>query len=144
MNTTSYLLDVIAFAWFVLAIGGYRLVSEWGPWRRRSIVAAVQEQRLRWMRNMAARDNRMIDGIVLSGLSQGNAFFASTSGLAIGGLIAWSAPATRPRLPRASALRGKVLAHPVGDQGRPAHRHFRLCVLQVRLGLPASRTTRAS
>jgi uncharacterized membrane protein len=81
-------LDHIAFAWFVVAIGGYRLVSEWGPWRRRSIVAAVREQRLRWMRNMAARENRMLDGIVLSGLSQGNAFFASTSGLAIGGLVA--------------------------------------------------------
>jgi uncharacterized membrane protein len=88
MDATSSLLDVIAFVWFVLAIGGYRLGSEWGPWRRRSIVAAVQAQRLRWMRNMAARDNRMIDGIVLSSLSQGNAFFASTSGLAIGGLVA--------------------------------------------------------
>jgi uncharacterized membrane protein len=87
MNAVS-LLDQIAFAWFVVAIGGYRLITEYGPLRRRSIVAAVQAQRLRWMLNMAARDNRMIDGIVLTGLSQGNAFFASTSALAIGGLIA--------------------------------------------------------
>jgi uncharacterized membrane protein len=85
---TLPILDQIAVAWFVVVIGGYRLVSERGTFRRRSIVAAVREQRLRWMRNMAARDNRMLDGIVLSSLSQGNAFFASTSGLAIGGLIA--------------------------------------------------------
>jgi uncharacterized membrane protein len=87
MDAVSFL-DQIAFAWFVVAIGGYRLITEFGPLRRRSIVTAVQAQRLRWMLNMAARDNRMIDGIVLSGLSQGNAFFASTSALAIGGLIA--------------------------------------------------------
>ena len=65
---TLPILDQIAVAWFVVVIGGYRLVSERGPFRRRSIVAAVREQRLSWMRNMAARDNRMLDGIVLSSL----------------------------------------------------------------------------
>jgi uncharacterized membrane protein len=48
---------------------GYRLVSNGD--RGAAAVAAVQAQRLRWM-PVAARDNRMIDGIVLSGLSQGN------------------------------------------------------------------------
>jgi uncharacterized membrane protein len=80
--------DVAAFGWFVVSIVGYRLVSEWGPLARRSIVGAVQQQRVAWMRNMARRDNRVLDGVVLQGLSQGNAFFASTSAIAIGGLAA--------------------------------------------------------
>lgn len=53
---------------------------------RRSIVGAVQVQRVRWMRNMATRDQRIVDAHLLGGLSQGNAFFASTSALIVGGL----------------------------------------------------------
>jgi uncharacterized membrane protein len=37
---------------------------------------------------MARRDNRVLDAIVLQSLGQGNAFFASTSAIAIGGLTA--------------------------------------------------------
>ena len=80
--------DAIAFGWFLLSIVGYRVVAEWGPLERHSIVGAVQHQRAAWMRNMARRDNRVLDGVVLQGLSQGNAFFASTSAIAIGGLAA--------------------------------------------------------
>ena len=81
-------LDLIAVGWFLLTIVGYRLVAEWGPLEHRSIVTAVQQQRVAWMRNMAVRDNRTLDGILLGTLSQGNAFFASTSAIAIGGLTA--------------------------------------------------------
>ena len=37
---------------------------------------------------MAKRDNRMLDAILLGSLGQGNAFFASTSAIAVGGLAA--------------------------------------------------------
>ena len=40
------------------------------------------------MRNMALRDNRIVDAQLLGSLSQGNAFFASTSAIAVGGLAA--------------------------------------------------------
>lgn len=80
--------DIAAVTWFIVSIFGYRLVAEWQPLERRSIVGAVQRRRIEWMRNMARRDNRMLDGVVLQGLSQGNAFFASTSAIAIGGLAA--------------------------------------------------------
>ncbi len=80
--------DVVAFAWFALSIVGYRLIAEHTAIERGSIVAAVQRQRVAWMRNMARRENRVLDGVVLQGLSQGNAFFASTSAIAIGGLAA--------------------------------------------------------
>lgn len=80
--------EAIAFGWFVLSIVGYRVIAEWGPLERRSIVGAVQLQRVEWMRVMARRENRVLDGVLLQGLSQGNAFFASTSAIAIGGLAA--------------------------------------------------------
>lgn len=80
--------DVIAFGWFVLSITGYRFIAGLRPLEQRSIVGAVQRQRAEWMRMMARRENRVIDGVVLQGLSQGNAFFASTSAIAIGGLAA--------------------------------------------------------
>ena len=41
-----------------------------------------------WMRNMARRDVRIVDAQLLAALSQGNAFFASTSAIGIGGLAA--------------------------------------------------------
>jgi uncharacterized membrane protein len=40
------------------------------------------------MLNMAQRDNRMLDAILLGSLGQGNAFFASTTAIAVGGLAA--------------------------------------------------------
>ena len=81
-------LDLLAFACFVTAIVGYQIVSGRPSMERRSIVGAVQVQRVRWMRNMATRDQRIVDAHLLGGLSQGNAFFASTSALIVGGLSA--------------------------------------------------------
>lgn len=81
-------LDLLAFACFAVAIVGYHIVSGWPSMERRSIVGAVQVQRIRWMRNMATRDQRIVDAHLLGGLSQGNAFFASTSALIVGGLSA--------------------------------------------------------
>ena len=80
--------DVAAAIWFCIAIFGYRLVAGFGPFERRSIVGAVQRQREQWLINMAARDGRIVDAHLLGGLAQGNAFFASTSALIIGGLAA--------------------------------------------------------
>ena len=81
-------LDILALAWFILLLVGYRLIASSRRLERRSIVGAAQGQRLLWMQNMAERENRMLDGLLLTTLSQGNAFFASTSVLAIGGLAA--------------------------------------------------------
>jgi uncharacterized membrane protein len=76
-------LDVVAVAWFVLLIGGYHIIILWLPPERHNIIGAVQCHRVAWMRN-----NRAIDAILLGNLSQGNAFFASTSVIAIGGSAA--------------------------------------------------------
>jgi uncharacterized membrane protein len=81
-------LDLVALAWFVACAFGLQLLCRVGTVGRHSITAAVQAHRMAWMRNMSARDNRTIDTILLGALSQGNAFFASTSAIAIGGLAA--------------------------------------------------------
>lgn len=81
-------LELAAFAYFLLAIGLYRLLLRSKSVERRSLVGAIQEQRVRWMLNMAKRDQRMLDAILLNGLGQGSAFFASTSAIAVGGLAA--------------------------------------------------------
>ena len=81
-------LDLIAAIWFAALLGGYRLLTGRPALERRSIVGAVQAHRVAWMCNMAGRDNRVLDAILLGGLGHGNAFFASTSAIVIGGLIA--------------------------------------------------------
>lgn len=88
IDLASYNPDLMAFLWFAVSILGYRLIAGFGPLERRSIVGAVQRQREAWMRNMVARDGRIVDVHLLGTLGQGNAFFASTSAIIIGGLAA--------------------------------------------------------
>jgi uncharacterized membrane protein len=80
--------DMAAIAYFLLAAAAYGRITTSGWLAEKSIAHAVQKHRVQWMRNMAVRDNRVVDTILLGGLSQGNAFFASTSAIAIGGLAA--------------------------------------------------------
>ncbi len=80
--------DLAALLWFGAAIFGYRIFAGFGPLERHSIVGAIQRQREKWLLNMALRDGRIVDAHLLGGLAQGNAFFASTSALIIGGMTA--------------------------------------------------------
>lgn len=81
-------LDIAALAYFGLAVFLYRVIS--ARWARAGggLLGAIQEHRVNWMLNMAKREQRMLDAILLGSLSQGNAFFASTSAIAVGGLAA--------------------------------------------------------
>jgi uncharacterized membrane protein len=81
-------MDLAAVAYFFLAIAIYRLIGGRRAVAARSLGGAIQRQRLQWMLNMAKRENRMLDAILLGSLGQGNAFFASTSAIAVGGLAA--------------------------------------------------------
>lgn len=80
--------DLVALAWFLATMVGYRLITGSRLLEERSIVGAIQRQREQWMCNMAVRENRIVDAHLLGSLGQGNAFFASTSALIIGGLAA--------------------------------------------------------
>lgn len=82
-------LDLIALGYFVAVMLIYRVVAGPKGYNERSLVGAIQRQRVAWMHNMSLRgDHRTMDVILLNNLAQGNAFFASTTAIAIGGMAA--------------------------------------------------------
>lgn len=81
-------LDIAAATYFLVAVAIYRYVSAPDALGR-SLSGAIQVQRERWMANMAVRaEHRTMDVILLNNLAQGNAFFASTAALVVGGMAA--------------------------------------------------------
>ncbi len=81
-------LDTIALLTFICLVLGFEFASERTPLRDKSITQAVHDARRQWMREMSERDVRIFDAQLIGWLSNGNAFFASTSAIAIGGLAA--------------------------------------------------------
>jgi uncharacterized membrane protein len=83
-------LDTIALLTFLASMLGYRMVSgRAGRANHNSLIGAIQRQRVAWMLNMVRRgDHRTMDVILLTSVGQGNAFFASTTAIAIGGIAA--------------------------------------------------------
>ena len=83
------LTDALALVWFVLGWWGYAAFA-----RRRavagrgSLLATTNRFRRLWMLQTTARENRVIDGVVVQNLSTSPSFFASTTILIIGGLLA--------------------------------------------------------
>src|SRR5262245_11810772 len=67
-------LDVIALAGFVVAWGGYSILIDWTPHGRVGLNARMNGYREMWMRRMLARDNRMVDTMIMSALQNGTAF----------------------------------------------------------------------
>jgi uncharacterized membrane protein len=83
-------LDTIALLTFLASMLGYRMVSgRAGKANQNNLIGAIQRQRVAWMLNMVRRgDHRTMDVILLTSVGQGNAFFASTTAIAIGGIAA--------------------------------------------------------
>ena len=81
-------LDALAFAVFILAWVGYHLAVERSRFAGVSLNARMNERRHAWMREMAGRENRIVDTQIMGSLQNGTAFFASTSLLAVGGVFA--------------------------------------------------------
>ena len=72
-------LDIFAFFYFLIAISAYSWLSQYSPLAKENISKNVQDQRVAWMNAMIERENRMVDMLILTNLSHGNAFFASTA-----------------------------------------------------------------
>lgn len=66
------------YAWFARSLAH----------RRPSILASTNRIRREWMRQTTFREVRLIDGVVMQSLSTSPSFFASTTILIIGGLLA--------------------------------------------------------
>ncbi len=82
------LADWAALLWFFVAWVGYAIFSKRHSLRRPSLLAASDRIRFRWMTEATYREPRVFDAIVVQNLSSSPSFFASTSILIIGGLLA--------------------------------------------------------
>ena len=82
------LLDWLALLLFFGAWAGYALWASRRAEVRPSLLALTNRERVRWMLQTAGRDNRVVDGVVVQNMSTSPSFFASTTILIIGGLLA--------------------------------------------------------
>ena len=80
--------DWVALAWFVGAWIGYAQFARRRGEHRPSVLAASNRIRREWMLQATYRDVRVVDGVVVQNLSASPSFFASTTILIIGGLLA--------------------------------------------------------
>lgn len=81
-------LDLIALAYLLFSMTAMTWITSHGLMGRRPTGEMVAAYRLVWMRRAARRVPRVTDATLLSGLRANTAFFASSSLIAIGGVIA--------------------------------------------------------
>jgi uncharacterized membrane protein len=85
-------LDWLALAVFAASWIGYALVVDKLPTlHRRSVMAAMDAHRRRWMRTMMTRDNRIMDTQIIGNLMNSTSFLANTAIFILGGLVAMMA-----------------------------------------------------
>jgi uncharacterized membrane protein len=80
--------DWAAVAVFFAGWTGYAVWAHRRAEVRPSVLALTNRERARWMMQATRRDNRVLDGVVVQNLSSSPSFFASTTILIIGGLLA--------------------------------------------------------
>lgn len=81
-------IDWVAMVLFFGAWAGYAHFARQREGRGHSILAATNAVRRQWMLQATYREVRVIDGVVIQNLSTSPSFFASTTILIIGGLLA--------------------------------------------------------
>lgn len=80
--------DWTALLWFFALWIGYAVFARRRAARGESLLATTNRFRLQWTLQTTYRDNRVIDGVVVQNLGTSPSFFASTTILIIGGLLA--------------------------------------------------------
>src|SRR5215813_1786198 len=81
-------LDLAALVWFFAWWVGYSRFAEWHGRRVPSLLSAMAQYRREWWVRMIERELRMIDTAIIANLSNSSTFFASTTLLILGGLLA--------------------------------------------------------
>ena len=87
MSTISFL-EKLSLGGFVVCWFGYAYVTELKERTSPSLLSAVRIYRREWMLRVIEREQRIMDCYLISTLSNTNTFFASTTLLILGGLIA--------------------------------------------------------
>jgi uncharacterized membrane protein len=80
--------DWLALLWFFAAWVGYARFARQRAMVQPSVLATTNRIRWQWMLQTTKREVRVIDGVVVQNLSVSPSFFASTTILIIGGLLA--------------------------------------------------------
>lgn len=80
--------DLFALGFFIIAWTAYVFFAERRAIRVPSLLGEMRHYRELWMQRMIPRDNRIMDGQILTNLSYGSSFFVSTTLLILGGLVA--------------------------------------------------------
>ena len=88
--TALPLLDWAALALYFLTWTGYAQFSKRHAEERGSLLAITNRVRRQWMLQLTYREMRVLDGAVSQALLSSPSFFASTTILIIGGLLAAS------------------------------------------------------
>ena len=81
-------IDWAAIALLFAGWAGYARFAQARAAVQPSLLALTNRERTRWMLQTTWRENRVIDGVVVQNLSTSPSFFASTTILIIGGLLA--------------------------------------------------------
>ena len=81
-------LDLVALVWFFAWWIGYSRFAEWHGRRVPSLLSAMAQYRREWWVRCIERELRMIDTSIIANLSNSSSFFASTTLLILGGLLA--------------------------------------------------------
>ncbi len=81
-------LDIASLTWLLACWIGYaRYHMAWSH-KVPTLMDMTHKFRREWMRQLLRRDNRMVDASILNGLANSSTFFASTSLVVLGGLLA--------------------------------------------------------
>lgn len=90
LNALTFLpwADWLALACFFIAWIGYAWFAKHNAMAKNSLLNATNRERRAWMLQVTYRPVRVVDGTVVQSLSTSPSFFASTTILIIGGLLA--------------------------------------------------------
>lgn len=81
-------LDIAASLFFVLSWASYAAFAQWRSKAVPTLHNTMDGYRRQWMVRMIERDNRMVDVNIMRNLTRSSQFFASTTMLVLGALIA--------------------------------------------------------
>lgn len=88
MRLPLSILDWIALGWFITWWVAYVHFADWHARKAPSLLSRMGKFRRAWMEAVAKREVRIGDVSILANLSNGSTFFASTTLLILGGLLA--------------------------------------------------------
>ena len=80
--------DWLALAWFLAVWWGYAWYARAASARGQTLLAVTNRWRRAWLVQTTQRENRVVDGSIVQSLSSSPSFFASTTIIIIGGLLA--------------------------------------------------------